>query len=94
MKTLQEHVQRVRAIRAAVESELQRLDLLLTQLSDPELKRTIAMARRDVASIEADLLRHVAASPDPATLLGAAEHCLANAVASRKLVEEQRRDKQ
>jgi hypothetical protein len=85
----QEALRRMRAIRAAVENELRLLDVLLAQHSDPERKRTIAVARRDVANIEAELLRSVAESPDPSTVLAAAGQRLAIAVAARKTVERQ-----
>ncbi len=85
----QEALRRMRAIRAAVENELRLLDVLLTQHSDPEHKRAIAVARRDVANIETDLLRSVAESPDPSTVLAAAGRRLAIAVAARKTVERQ-----
>jgi hypothetical protein len=80
-------LRRVRAIRAAVENELRLLDVLLAQNSDPEHKRAVALARRDVANIEAELLRDVAESPDPDKVLAAAGRRLATAVAARKTVE-------
>jgi hypothetical protein len=80
--------ERLRAIRAAVENELRLLDELLSRASSPTLKRTIAMARRDVAEIEPNLLKHVAESPDPSTLLTGAELCLAGAVRARARAQE------
>jgi hypothetical protein len=61
----QRDAERLRAIRAAVEDELRLLDELLSLASSPALKRTIAMARRDVADIEPNLLQHVAERPRP-----------------------------
>ena len=87
MELSQGHVQRIRAIRTAVENELRLLDVLLAQLTDPERKRTIAVARRDVANMEGDLLRNAAESPDPNKVLAAAGHRLAIAVAARKAGE-------
>jgi hypothetical protein len=81
-------VERLRAIRAAVENELRLLDELLSRASRHSLKRTVAMARRDVGEIESNLLRFVEESPDPNTLLAGAEHCLAGAVRTRELAQQ------
>ena len=86
----QEALRRIKAIRAAVENELRLLDALLARHTDPEQKRAIAVARRDVANIEADLLRCVDASPEPSAVLAAAGQRLSVAVATRKTVERQR----
>ena len=79
--------ERLRAIRSAVENELRLLDELLSRVSSPALKRTLAMARRDVSEIEPDILKFVEESPDPNTLLAGAEHCLAEAVGVRALAQ-------
>ena len=79
--------ERLRAMRAAVENEIRLLDELLSRVSRPALKRTIAMARREVWDIEPNLLKFVAESPDPNTLLAGAEHCLAEAVGVRELAQ-------
>jgi hypothetical protein len=80
--------ERLRAIRAAVENELRLLDELLSRVSSPALKRTLAMARRDAGEIEPNLLKHVAESPDPTTLLAGAELCLARVVRARALAQQ------
>ena len=79
--------ERLRTIRADVENEVRLLDELLSRTSSPALKRTLAMARRDIAEIEPNLLKHVAESPDPGTLLMGAELCLAAAVNVRQLAQ-------
>ena len=84
----QRDAEHLRAIRAAVENELRLLDDLLSRVSSPALKRTIAMARHDVWEIEPNLLTFVEESPDPNTLLAGAEHCLAGAVRARELAEQ------
>ena len=83
----QPDAERLRTIRAAIENELRLLDELLSRVSSPALKRTIAMARRDVSEIEPDILKFVEESPDPNTLLAGAEHCLAEAVGVRELAQ-------
>ena len=80
--------ERLRTIRAAVENELRLLDELLSRVSSPALKRALAIARRDVGEIEPNLLKFVAESPDPNTLLAGAEFCLAGAVQARALAKE------
>jgi hypothetical protein len=80
--------ERLRAIRAAVETELRLLDELLSRVSNPVLKRTLATARRDAAEIEPNILKFVAESPDPNTLLAGAEFCLSRAVRARALAQE------
>jgi hypothetical protein len=80
--------ERLRTIRAAVENELRLLDGLLSRVSSPALKRALAIARRDVGEIEPNLLKFVAESPDPNTLLAGAEFCLAGAVQARALAKE------
>jgi hypothetical protein len=82
---------RLRAVRAAVENELRLFDETLPRVSSPALKRTLAIARRDVANIEPDILRHVAESPDPGTLLAGAELCLARALGVRQLAQDSSR---
>ena len=84
MEMSRQDAERLSALRAAVEREMQLLDGLLQRVSSATLKRTIAIARRDVSSIEPDLLRHVAESPDPGTLLAGAELCLARVVGTRE----------
>ncbi len=88
MELSQPDAERLRAIRAAIENELRLLDELLSRVSSPALKRTIAMARRDVSEIEPNILKFVEESPDPNTLLAGAEHCLAGAVRVRELAQE------
>src|SRR4029450_6143852 len=73
-------VERLRSIRAAIENEFRLLDELLSRVSSPALKVTLATARRDLAEIEPNLLKHVEESPDPSTLLDGAELCLARGV--------------
>ena len=82
---------RLRAVRAAVENELRLFDETLPRVSSPALKRTLAIARRDVANIEPDILRHVAESPDPGTLLAGAELSLARALGVRQLAQDSSR---
>lgn len=81
--------ERLRAIRAAVENELRLLDELLSRVANPALKVTLETARRDLAEIEPNLLKHVAESPDPGTLLTGAELCLGRVVRARELAQEE-----
>src|SRR4026207_2428341 len=84
MEMSRQDAERLSALRAAVECEMPLLDGLLQRLSSATLKRTIAIARRDVSNIEPDLLRHVAESPDPGTLLSGAKLCLARVAGARE----------
>jgi hypothetical protein len=80
--------ERLQAIRVAVENEFRLLDELLSRVSNPALKVTLATARRDLAEIEPNLLKHVAESPDPSTLLDGAELCLARVVGTRAFAQQ------
>jgi hypothetical protein len=82
--------ERLQAIRAAVENEFRLLDELLSRVSNPALKVTLATARRDLAEIEPNLLKHVEESPDPSTLLDGAELWLARVVGTRAFAQQDR----